>query len=127
MHDAPSPAELISAVKSFIDDTAAPQLTGHAAFYARVASNVLSTLLREIEQRPAAEAEELAGLKALLGTQAGDSIQSLNRTLCEQLRTGSMSISTPGLLEHLKTTTIAQLSIDQPQYSGLKAARAPRS
>lgn len=122
MHDAPSPCEIITAVKSFIDDTAAPQLTGHAAFHARVASNVLATLLRELEQRPAAESAEAAGLRAILDADINATIDAMNRDLCARIRSGEMDAATPGLFQHLKTTTIAQLSIDQPNYSGLKAA-----
>jgi hypothetical protein len=121
MHDAPSAKELIEAVKAFIDKTAAPQLTGHAAFHARVASNALATVLRELEIRPAAEAAEKARLEALLGT-SGATANDLNQKLCDAIRTGVMDLSTPGLLPHLKSTTIAQLSVDQPGYSGLKSA-----
>lgn len=120
MHDAPSQAEMIAAVKSFIDDTARPALSGHAAFHALIASNVLATVLREIEQRPKAESEELARLTALLGAGENETLTTLNGKLCELLRNGDMDLSTPGLLEHLKTTTFDQLSVDQPGYSGLK-------
>jgi hypothetical protein len=126
MHDAPSTAELVEAVKRFIDDTASPQLKGHAAFHARVASNVLSTILRELEQRPDAETIEKAGLLALLGSDPETSLEDLNHELCTRIRTGAMDLSTDGLLEHLKTTTIAQLSIDQPRYSGLALALQAR-
>lgn len=119
MHDAPSARELIEAVKAFIDRTAAPQLTGHAAFHARVASNALATVLRELEIRPAAEAGEIARLQALLGT-TGDNASALNTQLCDAIRSGRMDLSTAGLLAHLKSTTIAQLSVDQPGYSGLR-------
>jgi hypothetical protein len=121
MHDGPSAKELIEAVKNFIDKSAAPQLTGHAAFHARVASNALATVLRELEIRPAAEADEKARLEKLLGT-TGESANQLNALLCEAIRTGRMDLSTEGLLPHLKSTTIAQLSVDQPGYSGLKTA-----
>ena len=121
MHDAPSAKELIEAVKSFLDKTAMVQLTGHAAFHARVASNALATVLREMEQRPEAEAGERARLQQLLGSDETD-ISTLNRQLCEEIRAGHLDLATPGLLTHLKTTTIAQLSIDQPGYSGLRTA-----
>jgi hypothetical protein len=48
----------------------------------------------------------------------------MNRDLCERIRDGRLDAATPGLFKHLKTTTIDQLSIDQPNYSGLKAARS---
>jgi len=126
MHDAPSTAELVEAVKRFVDDAAAPQLTGHAAFHARVASNVLATILRELEQRPSAEADEKARLIALLGAAPDTPLDTLNRILCERIQAGSMDLSTDGLLDHLKTTTIAQLSVDQPRYSGLALALQSR-
>lgn len=126
MHDAPSTAELVEAVKRFIDDTAAPQLTGHAAFHARVASNVLGTVLRELAERPVAETGEKTRLVSLLDADPDASLEALNRELCERIRSGAADLSTPGLLEHLKTTTIAQLSVDQPNYSGLARALHPR-
>ncbi len=121
MHDGPSAKELIEAVKAFIDKAAAPQLTGHAAFHARVASNALATVLRELEIRPSAEAVEKARLESLLGV-AGESALELNAKLCEKIRSGEMNLYTAGLLPHLKSTTIDQLSVDQPGYSGLKTA-----
>jgi len=126
MHDAPSTKELVEAVKRFVDDTAAPQLTGHAAFHARVASNVLGTIIRELEQRPAAEADEKSRLLALLDGDPAATVDALNAELCDKIRTGQMDVSTAGLLEHLKTTTIAQLSVDQPNYSGLARALQSR-
>ena len=126
MHDAPSTKELVEAVKRFIDDTAAPQLSGHAAFHARVASNVLSTLIRELEQRPDAESSEQARLVALLDAAPDTPLEDLNRDLCSRIQSGEMDLSTDGLLDHLKTTTIAQLSVDQPRYSGLALALQSR-
>ena len=124
MHDQPSVQELVAAVKSFIDDTAAPQLSGHAAFHARVASNALATVLRDLDQRPEAEAQERQGLLDLLKSSADQSTAELNRTLSERIRDGEMTPSTPGLLEHLKRTVMAQVEIDQPRYSGLKTAKS---
>lgn len=124
MHDQPSVLELVTAVKSFIDDTAAPQLTGHAAFHARVASNALATVLRDLEQRPEAEAEERQGLIDLLGASDEQTTADLNRSLSERIQAGEVTVSTPGLLDHLKQTVMAQVEIDQPRYSGLKTAKS---
>jgi len=120
MHDNPSQSELIEAVKLFIEKTASPQLNGHAAFHARVASNVLGTLLRDLDARPKNEADEQKRLSSLLGN-TGDLAQ-LNADLCEKIRSNEMTIETSGLLEHLKLTAIAQVKVDQPRYSGLKTA-----
>ena len=124
MHDQPSVSELVVAVKSFIDETASPQLSGHAAFHARVASNALATVLRDLEQRPAAEAEERKGLIALLNGSEDQSTSDLNRLLSERIQTGDLTLMTSGLLAHLKTTVMAQVEIDQPRYSGLKTAKS---
>jgi len=123
MHDQPSVSELIEAVKSFIDDTAAPNLKGHAAFHARVASNALATVLRDLEQRPSAETQERTGLTTLLETDDNQSIDQLNRELSARIQSGEMTIETPGLIEHLKRTTMAQVEIDQPRYSGMRTAK----
>ncbi len=124
MHDQPSVLELLKAVKSFIDDSAAPQLKGHAAFHARVASNALATAMRDLEQRPSAETSEREGLSALLGPSEADTLEALNRTLSEKIKLGEMTVQTPGLLAHLKRTAMAQVEIDQPRYSGLKTAKS---
>lgn len=124
MHNQPSIEELVAAVKSFVDETAGPELTGHAAFHARVASNVLATVLRDLQQRPSAEDAERQGLLTLLGETAEGSVDVLNRMLSDQIQSGEMGIETAGLLAHLKRTTMAQVEIDQPRYSGLKNAKS---
>jgi len=122
VHNQPSVAELLQAVKNFIDETAGPQLKGHAAFHARVASNALSTVLRDLESRDGSEDDEITRLQVLLSTDETE-LETLNRTLSERIQSGQLTALTPGLFEHLKTTTIAQVEIDQPRYSGLKTAK----
>lgn len=123
MHDQPSVSELVQAVKNFVDETAAPNLSGHAAFHARVASNALATILRDLENRPSAERAERQRLIELLNASPDETTVALNRQLSGKIRSGDMTSDTPGLLEHLKATTIAQVEIDQPRYSGLKQAK----
>lgn len=119
MYSAPSSTELLQAVKAFIDGVAKDQLTGHAKFHARVAMNVLDTVLREIEQRPEAEADEHKRLLELLKTEPDTDTDALNHALSESIRTGAIELDDAQLRDHLKRTTIAQLLIDQPRYSGL--------
>lgn len=122
MHDQPSTHELLEAVKGFIDTVATTKLSGHDAFHARVASNVLAIVLRELTLRPNAESNEAIRLLALLGSDGSEDTNHLNQLLSEAIRAGDLTPQTPGLLAHLKTTAIDQLKIDQPTYSGLKAA-----
>lgn len=120
MHDQPSAAELVNAVRSFIRETARPQLSGHAAFHARVAENALAIVERELASRPRQEAEEAQRLAALVDIDG--SPDELNHKLAQAIRQGELTVRTPGLLDHLKKTAIAQVEIDQPHYSGLGIA-----
>ncbi len=121
MHDQPSQIELIEAVANFLE-RAAPELSGHTAFHARVAANVLQILKRDLAARPQNDAEAKRRLVALLAADASTPLDVLERRLAEGIRSGALSMATPGLTEHLKRTTIDQLNVDQPKYSGLKTA-----
>jgi len=120
MQDQPTSADLVGAVADFIRNHAMPQLTGHAAFHARVAANALDIVKRELEIAPDANAEELSRLKALLGKEG--SLEELNRELCARIFSGDLTLDTQGLKDHLWATTLAKLAIDQPKYSGYRRA-----
>lgn len=118
MHDQPSSAELAGAVEQFLRDVVMKQLEGHAAFHARVAANALGIVKRELELGPAQFAAEKERLEALLGETG--SLEQLNRELCRRIRDGAVGTDTPGLVDHLWSTTLEKLAIDQPNYSGYK-------
>jgi hypothetical protein len=120
----PTAAELLEAVSGFIETRAAPQLTGRDAFLARVAVNALAVVKRELELGPAAEAAAAERLEALLGDDGP--LEALNDELCARLASGELDLSSPGVLEHLKASTIDQVRIDQPNYSGLKAVEGEK-
>jgi hypothetical protein len=64
-HDVPTAAELLEAVREWIDREVIPATDGRLRFHARVASNVLAMVEREIELGPAQSAahdERLARL-----------------------------------------------------------------
>ena len=122
MQDRPAASDLLTAVKHFLSDTAMPQLSGQAAFHARVAGNVLDILAREMALAPGFQKAELARLESLLG-ENGD-LLDLNRKLCDKISAGEMDLSTPGLKDHLIRTTMGKLAIDQPRYQGYKTAQA---
>lgn len=119
MQESPSARELIEAVQRFLLETAAPGLTGQAAFHAKVAANVLGTVAREMALRPAADAAEAERLAALLSPGA------TTTDLAEAIRTGRFGVETPGLLAHLRATALDQLAVDQPDYSGARDAGPP--
>ena len=115
----PTSAELLEAVSGFIETRAAPQLTGRDAFLARVAVNALAVVKRELAQGPAADAAAAERLAALLADDGP--FEALNDELCAKLASGELDLTSPGVLDHLKASTIDQVRIDQPNYSGLKA------
>lgn len=123
MHNQPSQKELIEAVKRFISDTAMPQLTGRAAFHARVALNVLDILARDIAKRAKYEEAELARLQEYVECyDPWIKLDDLNKMLCKKISNGEKTLDDERLIELLRENAIAQVRVDQPKYSGLKTA-----
>lgn len=120
MHDRPSAAQLIAAVRDFIENVAQRELSGHSAFHARVAANALAIVERELALGAEQDAAERERLRALLGRDGA--LEAQNRELCRAIRAGEITQDTPGLREHLRATTLAKLAVDQPSYSGYRRA-----
>ncbi len=119
MHESPSSQQLLSAVITFLTDVATPQLSGHAAFHARVSANGLALVARETALRDSSDARALELYSALLGQEHVD-LKSAQAALCGAIRAGDIDVDTPNLLASLREVATAQLAIDQPNYSGLK-------
>ncbi len=120
MYDPPTTAELVTAVREFLEEHAMPSLEGRNAFHARVAANALAIVARQLELGPEAEEGERARLRALLGTEG--SLDELNRELCRRIRSGDLALDEPGLIAHMRTTTLDKVAVDQPKYSGYRRA-----
>jgi hypothetical protein len=125
MQDEPRPDEILTRVANFLKGPATRETGPHISFQLRVAANALEICQRQLTLAPKAEAEELARLRALLSVD-GD-LPTLNRELAMRIRAGQLTLETPGLAEHLWATTMAKLAVDQPNYSGYRAALAERS
>ncbi|HUJ03403.1 MAG TPA: DUF6285 domain-containing protein [Rhizomicrobium sp.] len=121
MMDQPSVAELVEAVREFLETRAMPELKGHTAFHARVAANALGIVARQLQSGAKADDEEKKRLVELLGREG--TLEQLNRELCKRIRAGTVDLQTPGLAAHLEQTTRDKVAIDQPNYSGLRQAR----
>ncbi|MFI4936049.1 MAG: DUF6285 domain-containing protein [Caulobacterales bacterium] len=124
MQDEPRPAEILAAVSAFLRGPAVKDGGAHIPFQLRVAANALQIAQRQLELSPAADAAELERLRALLG-QEGD-LLALNTELARRIRAGELDLTTPGLADHLWATTLAKLAVDQPTYSGYRAALTER-
>jgi hypothetical protein len=125
MQDQPTPSEIIATVAAFLRDVVAPQANPHTAFQARVAANALGLAQRHIDLAPAEETAERERLVALLGKDAD--LADLNAELASRMAAGAVDLTTPGVAEHLWATTLAKLAVDQPNYSGYRAALSERA
>ncbi len=118
--DMPRIDELLISVRDFLRGDVMSETRGRSNFLARVASNSMDIVLRELALGQAGRELEQARLKRLLD--AEDSLEALRWGLVRGLRDGSIALDLPGLAEHLRTTVVNQIAIDQPKYSGFKTA-----
>ena len=118
--DLPSNEELLTSVRDFLRDDVMKATQGRTNFLARVASNSLDIVLRELELGPWHAEHELEGLTRVLGH--GGDLMSLRSELVQGLRSRAIALDRAGLAEHLRQTVVAQVAIDQPRYSGLATA-----
>jgi hypothetical protein len=124
MQDEPRPDEILATVAAFLKGAAIRESGPHIAFQLRVCANAIEICQRQLTRAPQAEVEELVRLRALIPTQ-GD-LPTMNRELARRIREGELTLETPDLAEHLWATTLAKLAVDQPNYSGYRAALAER-
>lgn len=116
----PTILELLEAVQEFLEKRIVKAVDSHRAFHTRVAINVLALVRRELQQGPGFASEEQGRLHSLLGIDGG--IPELNDELCRRLRNGELDYHDGDLFRHLFETTMAQLAIDNPEYSGYRKA-----
>lgn len=118
MMDQPTGAEILGAVARYLRETLLPKLPPDAVFHTRVAANAVDLVRRQLEQGETLEREELERLRALLG--ADGALADLNRKLSERIAAGEIGEATPGLMEHLWSTTLAKMAVDQPSYASYR-------
>lgn len=128
MQDRPSVDELLEAVAGFLQDDVMPNTSGRISFHARVASNVLQTLRRELASEEEYIDREWRGLDALLGEEARPASLAAtrtetvrrNETLSQQIREGAADADPfrQSVLDHLKTVTRDKLAVSDPKVLG---------
>ena len=116
----PSVEELLISVRNFLHKDVMDTTTGRTQFLARVAGNSLDIVLRDAKLGGQGRQLETERLVELLNTNGN--VESLNQELVRRLRDGSQSLADAKLAEHLRTTVVNQVAIDQPKYSGLARA-----
>lgn len=118
--DMPRIDELVESVRDHLRGEVMPASEGRRNFMARVAANSLDVVLRELQIGPEHRRRERERLRVLLDSR--EELEALRWRLVEALRDGSMPLDRPGLAEHLRETVVNQVAIDQPRYSGFRAA-----
>ena len=109
-HDAPSSTELLEAVREWIDREVIPSTDGRLRFHARVASNVLAMVEREIDLGPAqaaAHEERLARLGVADDSELAAAIRDRRfddravelRTLLSEMVADKLAVANPGYVD----------------------------
>ncbi|MBS0221001.1 MAG: hypothetical protein JSR91_09690 [Proteobacteria bacterium] len=115
--DRPTASELLTAIADFLREEATPALDRaepRLGFQMRVAANALAILEREVRLGPAADAREHDRLVGLLGRDG--TLETLNRELARQLRTGERDERDSGLMAHLEATVADKIAIANPKW-----------
>jgi hypothetical protein len=112
--DRPDTAELVAAVREFLERDVMPATDGRVQFHTRVAVNVLNVVERELEIGPELESAERARAAALLGHD-GDAA-ALERELAAAIRSGALDDRIDEVRSHVRATVHEKLLIANPSY-----------
>jgi len=124
VQDRPTVDELLEAVAGFLTADVMPNTSGRVNFHARVASNVLQMLRRELQHEEGHLEAEWRGLDAVLGearrpdtlAETRTALDTRNRDLAARIRAGDAD-SGPfhdALLAHLRRATYDKLVVSNP-------------
>jgi aminoglycoside phosphotransferase (APT) family kinase protein len=120
--DMPRADELLVSVRDFLRTDVMSSTQGRTNFMARVASNSLDIVLRELSLGQEHRRRELQRLQQLFNNT--EDLETLRWRLVNELRDSTMSLESAELQAHLRATVVNQIAIDQPKYSGFKSAIA---
>ena len=113
--DRPTAAELVQAVREFLDRDVMAATEGRVQFHTRVAVNALGMIERELTIGPAFVAAERARAAALLGHD-NDDVRVLERELAAGIRDGSLDDRLDAVQEHVRATVREKLLVANPGY-----------
>jgi uncharacterized protein DUF6285 len=113
--DRPTAGELIEAAAEHLAVNVRPALSGHAAFEALIAANLLAIALRELELGPELRAADERELGELLGQVAP--LEQLESSLAERIRSGELDDRRGELLSVLRESARRRLRVANPGYA----------
>ena len=103
---------LLTAVKAFLMDNAAPNLEGRHRFNARVAANVLGIIQRERSIGPTLQALDADALHRWLESESKEPVQELSRALADGRITPD-----DAFFDYLKARQLLVSAINNPRYA----------
>ena len=112
--DRPTAAELVTAVREFLERDVMAATEGRVQFHTRVAVNVLNTVARELELGDGFAGAERTRAAALLGHD-GD-VEELERELATAIRSGALDDEHDAVRAHVRRTVREKLLIANPAY-----------
>lgn len=115
MQDSPTAAQLVEAVREFLERDVSSALEGRVAFHLRVALNVLAIVQRELELGAELDDAERARLVALLGHD-GSTTRELETELARAIRDGSLDAHHDEVMAHVRATVRGKLLVANPKY-----------
>ena len=126
MQDRPNVDELLRAVEILLDEQLVPSLDGARKYNARVATNVVRIVRRQLALEEKQLDAEWRGLDVLLGpmprppsldvTRAA--VRTRTQELCERIRAGDADMGDwrALVLAHARDTVHAKLEVDDPGW-----------
>lgn len=116
MAERPTAAELIEAVREFLERDLMSALEGRLVFHTRVAVNALGIVERDLQLGAAHATAERSRLLGLLGHD-GD-LDDLRAELAAAIRSGALDDRRTEVLAALRKTTEEALTVANPKYLG---------
>lgn len=108
MHGRPTAAELVEAVREYIEGDVREATQGRVSFHSRVAANVLATVQRELDLGPAMAAAQVARLGGLgVGSEAD---------LADAVRTGRFDPNEDTVVSVIAETVVDKLRVANPSW-----------
>ena len=115
LHDRPTAAELVAAVREYLERDVMTATEGRVAFHARVAVNVLGMVERELEARAAPRTPRSRRGSSRCSVATGPSASSPRPWPAASV-SGSLDVPWPDLVESVRGTVRAKLEVANPGY-----------
>ncbi|MBV8303222.1 MAG: hypothetical protein JOZ04_03360 [Acidimicrobiia bacterium] len=116
-HDVPNAAQLVEAVREFLERDVMEATDGRVQFHTRVAVNALKMVERELELGPLQAAAHRARLEEL---GVAD-----EQALAKAIRNGDLDARRPDVVRVLRETVRAKLEVANPRYLTTAGEEAP--